>query len=77
MENLKKYQFMAPDQANPYDSLGEVQAYSGRYDEAIANLNRAVALKPDFFESYGHLGAAYEGKGDQGEEDDDDLQAGF
>jgi tetratricopeptide (TPR) repeat protein len=64
MENLKKYQFMAPAQANPYDSLGEVQAYSGRYDEAIVNLNRALALKHDFFESYGHLGVAYEGKGD-------------
>jgi tetratricopeptide (TPR) repeat protein len=64
MENLKKYQFMAPDQANPWDSLGEVQAYSGRYDEAIGNLNRALALKHDFFESYGHLGVAYEGKGE-------------
>jgi tetratricopeptide (TPR) repeat protein len=55
---------MAPDQANPYDSLGEVQAFSGHYDEAIKNLNRALALKPDFFESYGHLGVAYEGMGD-------------
>jgi tetratricopeptide (TPR) repeat protein len=64
MENLKKYQFMAPDQANPYDSLGEIQAFSGHYDEAIKNLNRALALKPDFFESYGHLGVAYEGMGD-------------
>ena len=27
---------MAPDQANPYDSIGEIQAYSGHYDEAIA-----------------------------------------
>src|SRR5580765_2690513 len=39
-------------------------AYSGHYDEAIENLNKALALKPDFFESYGHLGVAYEGKGD-------------
>lgn len=55
---------MAPDQANPLDSLGEIQAYSGHYDEAIENLNRALAIKPDFFESYSHLGVAYEGKGD-------------
>jgi len=55
---------MAPDQANPYDSLGEIQAYTGHYDEAIANLNKALSLKPDFFESHYHLGVAYEGKGD-------------
>src|SRR5262249_6627177 len=61
---LEKYQFMAPDQANPYDSLGEIQAYSGHYDEAIANLKKALAIKPDFYESWGHLGVANEGKGD-------------
>jgi tetratricopeptide (TPR) repeat protein len=55
---------MAPDQANPYDSLGEVQAFSGHYDEAIANLNKALSLKPDFFESIYHLGVVWEGKGD-------------
>ena len=55
---------MAPDQANPYDSLGEIRRTPGRYDEAIENLNKALALKPDFVESYGHLGVAYEGKGD-------------
>jgi tetratricopeptide (TPR) repeat protein len=62
--NLKKYQFMRPGAANPYDSLGEVQAYAGRYDEAIANLNEAIKIKADFHESWGHMGVAYEGKGE-------------
>jgi tetratricopeptide (TPR) repeat protein len=64
IENLKKYQFMLPESANPYDSLGEVMAYSGRYDDAIASLNQALRIKADFFESWGHLGVAYEGKGE-------------
>jgi tetratricopeptide (TPR) repeat protein len=64
LEYLKKYQFMLPESANPYDSLGEVQANSGRYEEAIANLNKALRVKADFFESWGHLGVAYEGKGE-------------
>src|SRR5207249_9229219 len=34
------------------------------YEEAVANLNRALTLKPDFFESTYHLGIVYEGKGD-------------
>ena len=57
MENLEKYQFMAPDQANPYDSLGEIQAYSGHYDEAIENLNRRSKMKPDFFLAYATWGS--------------------
>lgn len=64
LEYLKKYQFMLPSSANPYDSLGEVLANAGRYDEAIANLNQALRIKPDFFESFRHLGLAYEGKGE-------------
>jgi tetratricopeptide (TPR) repeat protein len=44
--------------------MGEVLAYSGRYDEAIASLQRALAIKPDFDPAYQHLGVAYEGKGD-------------
>jgi tetratricopeptide (TPR) repeat protein len=41
-----------------------VQANFGRYDEAIANLKKALEIKPDFFPAYEHLGVAYEGKGD-------------
>ena len=64
MEYLTKYKFIAQDNANPFDSLGEVQAYSGRYNEALENLNHALAIKPDFIESIGHMAVAYEGMGD-------------
>ena len=64
MEYLTKYKFISQDNANPFDSLGEVQAYSGHYNEAIENLNHALAIKPDFVESIGHIAVAYEGMGD-------------
>lgn len=53
---LKRYRFLASDQANPYDSLGELYANTGRYDEAEASLRKALAVKPDFVPSLAHLG---------------------
>jgi tetratricopeptide (TPR) repeat protein len=64
VEAFKRYQFIAADTANPFDSLGEVQAYSGRYNEALENLHRALAIKPDFVESIAHIAVAYEGLGE-------------
>ena len=53
---LKRYRYLAPDQANPLDSLGELYALVGRYDEAVEVLQKALATKSDFFPAYGHLG---------------------
>ena len=53
---LKRYRYLAPDQANPLDSLGELYALTGRYDEAEDVLRKAIAIKGDFFPAYGHLG---------------------
>src|SRR5271169_3617638 len=53
---LKRYRYLAPDQANPLDSLGELYALTGRYDEAEDVLKKAIATKGDFFPAYGHLG---------------------
>jgi len=53
---LKRYRYLAPDQANPLDSLGELYALIGRYDEAEDVLRKAIAIKGDFFPAYGHLG---------------------
>ena len=53
---LKRYRYLAPDQANPLDSLGELYALTGRYDEAEDVLKKALAIKGDFFQAYGHLG---------------------
>ncbi len=53
---LKRYRFLASDQANPYDSLGELYANTGRYDEAETSFRKALAVKPDFVPSLAHLG---------------------
>jgi tetratricopeptide (TPR) repeat protein len=61
---LKRYRFLASDQANPYDSLGELYAFTGRYDEAEENLRKAIAIKEDFYAAWGHLGTVEVGRGD-------------
>ncbi len=49
------YRFIAPDQANPHDSLGELYLLTGRYDEARHELEAAIAAKKDFCAAYQHL----------------------
>jgi tetratricopeptide (TPR) repeat protein len=63
-EHFKRYRFLAPDQANPYDSLGELLTNIGRHDEAEANLRKSLEIKGDFFASLGHLGTVAVGRGD-------------
>jgi tetratricopeptide (TPR) repeat protein len=60
---LKRYRYLAPDQANPFDSLGELYVLVGRYDEAEDVLKKAIAIKGDFFPAYGHLGTVEIGRG--------------
>lgn len=54
-EHFRTYAFVAPDQANPHDSLGELLALRGRYDEARSEIELALAEKPDFCASYINL----------------------
>jgi len=61
--NLRKYAFMAPDLANPHDSLGEVLAWMGRYDEAEREFLTALKLQPDFYYSLVNLGEVYMHRG--------------
>lgn len=63
-EQFRTYAYVAPDQANPHDSLGELLSLLGRYDEARAELERSLAIRPDFCASYQHLAgiAVFEGK---------------
>ncbi|MEO8198446.1 MAG: hypothetical protein ABI689_17170 [Thermoanaerobaculia bacterium] len=63
-EQFRTYAYVAPDQANPHDSLGELLSLVGRYDEARAELERAISIRPDFCASYQHLAgiALFEGK---------------
>jgi len=52
---FRTYRFAAPDQANPHDSLGELLILLGRYDEARAELEEALRVRPDFCASYQNL----------------------
>jgi tetratricopeptide (TPR) repeat protein len=54
-ERFKAYRYVAPDQANPHDSMGEVLTVVGRYEEALAELEEAVAIRADFCPSYMHM----------------------
>jgi len=49
LEYLERYKTVAPGDANPYDSIGELyHYYLGNLDKAIANYKRAIEIKPDF-----------------------------
>jgi tetratricopeptide (TPR) repeat protein len=51
-DRFRTYRFVAPDQANPHDSLGELLVLLGRFDEAQKELEAALAIRPDFCSSY-------------------------
>jgi len=59
IDNVKKYVFIAGEQANPHDSYGEILMNVGKYDEAIAQFNEANKIKPDLYFVLMHLGWAY------------------
>lgn len=56
---LRKYAFMAPELANPHDSLGEILTWAGKYEEAKAEFLTAVQIQPDFYVSLINLGNLY------------------
>ncbi len=56
---INKYVELAPDEANPYDSRGDLLARNGRLDEAIQSYRKAIEIKPDFYYSVEKLGHMY------------------
>ncbi len=52
---FKEYIRLAPERPNPYDSLGELYLKTGRYDEAAAQFEQALARDPDFTVSSANL----------------------
>lgn len=54
-EAFKMYRYIAPDQANPHDSLGELYTITGRYAEAQQELRRAIEVRNDFCPAYAHM----------------------
>jgi len=45
---LKIYASTNPDEANPYDSMGDIYFGMGKLDEAISSYNKALEIKPGF-----------------------------
>ncbi|MEZ5331411.1 MAG: tetratricopeptide repeat protein [Thermoanaerobaculia bacterium] len=54
-DHFRTYLYVAPDQANPHDSLAELLTLRGRYPEAERELEEALRIRPDFCASYEHL----------------------
>jgi tetratricopeptide (TPR) repeat protein len=61
---LKQYIANRPDSANPYDSYAELLLRMGRYDESIAQYEKALAKSPGFAGSLMGIGHNNVFKGD-------------
>jgi Flp pilus assembly protein TadD len=48
-----------PKMPEPLGFLGEIQLKRGDNEKALATLERAVVLDPEYFEAYYHLAQAY------------------
>ncbi|MBZ0114683.1 MAG: hypothetical protein K8J08_19635 [Thermoanaerobaculia bacterium] len=66
-DRFRNYRYVAPDQANPHDSLGELLVLLGRYDEAETELDEAIAIRKDFCASYQNLSTLALYRGDSEE----------
>ena len=71
---LKQYITNRPDSANPYDSYAELLLRMGRYDESIAQYEKALTKSPAFAGSLTGIGHNYVFKGDYAKARDE-LQA--
>jgi serine/threonine protein kinase/tetratricopeptide (TPR) repeat protein len=48
LKAINQYIALAPDEANPYDTRGDLHAHAGQVEQAIASYRRALQIKPDF-----------------------------
>jgi tetratricopeptide (TPR) repeat protein len=53
---IEQYIALAPGEANPYDTRGEILAGNGRIEEAIESYRTALRIKPDFYSARMNLG---------------------
>lgn len=62
--SFKKYIELIPNDPNPYDSYAELLLKMGRFDEAITQYNKALAIDSNFINSHFGIAAAltYQGK---------------
>jgi tetratricopeptide (TPR) repeat protein/predicted Ser/Thr protein kinase len=61
---INRYIGLAPDEANPYDTRGDIYAKQGKLDLASASYRKALLIKPDSFMSLKKLGDCYLYSGD-------------
>jgi len=64
LETVEHLVAVAPDEANSWDTKGEINAMLGRVDEAKAAFEKSLAIKPDFFQSAVSLSLLYLREGD-------------
>jgi len=62
---INHYMKLQPDEANPYDSKGEILRMAGRLDEAIKAFQTALIKWPQFTHSALSLADIYREKGDE------------
>jgi len=64
---FKKYIELIPKDPNPYDSYAELLLKMGRFDESIAQYQKALAIDSNFINSHQGIAAAlmYQGKPDE------------
>ena len=53
---INKYVSIAPDEANPYDTRGDLYGFNGQIEQAMGSYRKALEVKPDFYHSLIKLG---------------------
>ena len=58
-ESFQTFRYIAPDQAAPHDSIGQLQAVLGRYEDAERSFQHALEVKSDYCMAVHHLQRLY------------------
>ena len=68
-QDFQNYIKLIPNDPNPYDSYGELLLKMGRFDDAIAQYRKALAIDANFLASHQGVATAlmYQGKGAEAE----------
>lgn len=67
MDAVNRYIQLAPHEANPYDTRGDILAASGHPKEAMASYREALARDPNFFPSLLSVGSLHIANGEYNE----------
>jgi tetratricopeptide (TPR) repeat protein len=62
---LEKYQELAPDEPNPYDSKGEILMWAGKLNDALEAYHQALKIMPGYYNSAFRLSDIYTELGDK------------